>query len=112
MADKAVIGERDMTHALAEAIRRLTAFPRSSRQPSAQGFLNNFADHFSKHGLIDTDSNLMQRLALRESARVAMVRLHYSQSMRKAELARSLEPSTATISSPGDVVYFWRAPSR
>ncbi|CAE7844118.1 K02A2.6, partial [Symbiodinium necroappetens] len=35
--------------------------------------------------------------------------LHYSQSIRKAKLARSREPSTAEPPSPGDVVYCWRA---
>ena len=120
VVDKAVLGERDTTHALGEAVSAYNSDPTADgvsplqcvtgRQPSAQGsVLNNFAGHLAEHGLIDTDPNLMQRLALRESARIAMVRLHYSQSIRKAELARSREPSTAEPPSPRGVVYFWRA---
>ena len=37
-----------------------------------------------------------------------MVRLHFSQSIRRAELARSREPSLAAVPQPGDTVYFWR----
>ena len=60
--------------------------------------------------VIDSEPNLTQRIALRESARVAiMVRLHYSQSTRKAELARSREPTVTAPPLPGDAVYFWRA---
>ncbi|CAE7399786.1 Ank3 [Symbiodinium necroappetens] len=79
------------------------------RGASLRGMLNNFAGNLAQHGLIDSDPNLMERLALREAARIAMVRLHYSQSIRKAELARSREPTSAQPPCPGDVVYFWRA---
>ena len=114
VTDKVVIGERGMRHAIAEAVAAYNADPTAEgvsplqcvtgRQPSGHGsVLNNFAGHLAQHGLIDSDPNLMERLALRESARIAMVRLHYSQSIRKAELARSREPTS------GDVVYFWRA---
>ena len=120
VSDKAVIGDRDMRHALAEAVSAYNSDVTAEgvsplqcvtgRQPAVQGsVLNNFAGRLAEHGLIDSDPNLMHRLALRESARVAMVRLHYSQSIRKAELARSREPSTSSPPSPGDVVYFWRA---
>ena len=70
----------------------------TGRQPANQGsVLNNFAGRLAEHGLIDSEPNLTQRIALRESARVAMVRLRYSQSIRKAELARSREP---TVTAP------------
>ncbi|CAE7486457.1 K02A2.6, partial [Symbiodinium sp. CCMP2456] len=120
VADRVVIGERDMSHAVSEAVAAYNSDPTSEgvsplqcvtgRQPAAQGsVLNNFAGRLAEHGLIDTDPNLNQRMALRESARIAMVRLHYSQSIRKAELARSREPTASQPPVPGDVVYFWRA---
>ena len=120
VADKAVMGERDMSHALAEAVAAYSSDATADgvsplqcvagRQPSAQGsVLNGFAGHLAEHGLIDTEPSLMQRLALEKSARVAMVRLHYSSAIRKAELARSREPSTAEPPAPGDIVYFWCA---
>ena len=120
VADHAVLGERDMKNAVSEACAAYNADPNvegmtplqcvTGRQPSSQGsVLTQFAGRLAEHGLIDTDPGLMQRLALRESARVAMVRLHYSQAIRKAELARSREPTTSSLPSPGDVVFFWRA---
>ena len=113
VTDKVVIGDRDMNHAVYEAVAAYNADPTedgvspqqcvTGRQPSGQGsVLNNFAGRLAEHGVIDSD------LALREAARVAMVRQHYSQGIRKAELARSREP-TAAQPSPGDVVYFYRA---
>ena len=119
VTDKVVIGDRDMNHAVYEAVAAYNADPTedgvspqqcvTGRQPSGQGsVLNNFAGRLAEHGVIDSDPSLVQRLALREAARVAMVRQHYSQGIRKAELARSREP-TAAQPSPGDVVYFYRA---
>ena len=70
--------------------------------------LNNFAGRLAEHGLIDAEPNLNRQMALREAARIAMVRMHFSQSIRKAELARSREPTTTMTPQPGDVVYFWR----
>ncbi|CAE7278587.1 unnamed protein product, partial [Symbiodinium necroappetens] len=120
VADKVVIGERDMSHALSEAVSAYNSDPTAEgvsplqcvtgRQPASQGsVLSNFAGRLAEHGLIDSDPSLNQRLALRESARIAMVRLLYGQSIRKAELARSREPTTSQPPAPGDVVYFWRA---
>ncbi|OLQ04968.1 Uncharacterized protein K02A2.6 [Symbiodinium microadriaticum] len=120
VADKVVIGERDMSHAVSEAVSAYNSDPTAEgvsplqcvtgRQPASQGsVLSNFAGRLAEHGLIDSDPSLNQRLALRESARIAMVRLHYSQSIRKVELARSREPTTSQPPAPGDVVYFWRA---
>ena len=71
--------------------------------------LSNFSQRLAEHGLIDSEASAAQRTALRESARVAMLRLHYSQSIRRAELARSREPTVQQELNPGDVVFFWRA---
>jgi hypothetical protein len=43
---------------------------------------------------------------MRQTAREAMTRLHFSQSLRRAELAR---PRTLPVEiKVGDIVYFWR----
>ena len=120
VVDQTVIGHASMCQVVGEACAAYNADPNSEgvspmqaatgRQPSNQGsVLNNFAGRLAEHGLIDSEPNLLQRVALRESARVAMVRLRYSQSIRKAELARSREPTVTAPPLPGDTVYFWRA---
>ena len=82
----------------------------TGRQPRLHGsVLSNFPERLAEHGLIDSEASASQRAALRESARVAMLRLHYSQSIRRAELARSREPTIQQTLNPGDVVFFWRA---
>ena len=78
-------------------------------QPHLHGsVLSNFPQHLAEHGLMDSDVSISQHTALRESARVAMLRLHYSQSIRRAELARSREPTVQRKFNPG-FVFFWRA---
>ena len=47
-------------------------------------------------------------VAIRETARTAMLRLHFSRALRKAELARSRNPTVASAPVVGDLVYFWR----
>ena len=82
----------------------------TGRQPRLHGsVLSNFPQCLPEHGLIDAEASASQRAALRESARVAMLRLRYSQSIRRAELARSWEPTIQRELNPGDVVFFWRA---
>ena len=82
----------------------------TGRQPRLHGsVLSNFLQRLAEHGLIDSDASASHRAALRETARVAMLRLRYSQSIRRAELARSRETTVRTPLNPGDTVLFWRA---
>ena len=50
---------------------------------------------------------MAKQIALRETARVAMIRLRYSRGLPQAELARSTTAEEAP--QPGDLVFFWRA---
>ncbi|CAE7901543.1 unnamed protein product, partial [Symbiodinium necroappetens] len=104
VSEHVTIGNRDMANVVAEACAAYNADINeegvsplqcvTGRQPTSQGaVLNNFAGRLAEHGLIDSEPSLQQRLALRESARVGMVRLHYSKGIRRAELARSREPA-------------------
>ena len=56
--------------------------------------------------MIDQEPHLAK--ALRESAKVAMVRLHFSRSIRRAEFAKSRTSTQTTPLEPGMIVYFWR----
>ncbi|CAE7718191.1 pgsA [Symbiodinium sp. CCMP2592] len=47
-------------------------------------------------------------VAIRETARMAMLRLHFSRALRKSELARSRNPTVAAAPVVGDLVYYWR----
>ena len=52
--------------------------------------------------------NFVRMVAVREAARMAMLRLHFSNALRKAEKARSRNPTVADAPCVGDLVYFWR----
>ena len=120
VTDNVVLGDREISNAIGEACSAYNAdvneegvTPLQSvtgRQPSSQGsVLHNFSGRLAEHGLIDAEPSLQQRMALRESARIGMIRLHYSKAIRRAELARSREPTISRSIQPGDTVYFWRA---
>jgi hypothetical protein len=47
-----------------------------------------FHARLSEHGLIDAVPHLARRLALRETAKVAMTRRHFSRAIRHAEVAK------------------------
>ncbi|CAE7237175.1 unnamed protein product [Symbiodinium microadriaticum] len=119
VSDQVIIGKDGMSDAVAEACAAYNQDPNAEgvsplqcvtgRQPRLQGsVLSNFGSRLAEHGLIDGQPSYAAQMALRESARIAMIRLHFSQSIRRAELARSREPSLTTSLQPGDTVYFWR----
>ena len=45
---------------------------------------------------------------MREAARVAMVRLHFSRGLRRPELARARSSTLTDHPQPGDLCYYWR----
>ena len=79
------------------------------RQPRMIGdTLGSVGQRLAEHGLIDSRPSLARQVALRETARLAMTRLHFSRGLRRAELARSRSSTMSQSLEPGDIVYFWR----
>ena len=120
VSDHAVSGREEMINTVAEACSAYNCDVNSEgtsplqcvtgRQPAAEGsVLSHFGKRLAEHGLIDASPSAARLTALRESARIAMIRLHYSQTIRRAELARSREPNVRDVPAPGDMVFFWRA---
>ncbi len=82
----------------------------TGRNPSVPGdVLNNFGERLAEHSLISASPSLAKQVAMRETARLAMVRLHYSRGLREAELGRSRSTTHVETPQPGDLVFFWRA---
>ena len=65
-----------------------------------------------RNNLAENDSleqpKFARLVAIRETARMAMLRLHFSRSLRRAEQARSRNPTIAAAPVVGDLVYYWR----
>lgn len=79
------------------------------RQPRMMGdVLGNFSQRLAEHGLVDGNPSLARQVAMRETAKLAMVRLHFSRGIRRAELSRCRTSTMSTPLQPGDIVYFWR----
>ena len=57
---------------------------------------------------LDHDSSFAKQVAMREVARLAQVRLHYSQSLRRAACARPRPGAAGKKFQAQDLVYFWR----
>ena len=62
----------------------------------------------AQHSILEESPAMERRIAMKEAARVAMVRLKYSKSLRRAELARARKPVMKEEYHPGDLVYFFR----
>jgi len=71
--------------------------------------LAEFGNHLAEHSLLEVTPSMAKQVAMRETARVAMTRLHYSRGLRKAELGRSRSSTATSLPTPGDLVFFWRA---
>ena len=79
------------------------------KQPRLLGdVLGGFSSRLAEHGVISEDPHVAKTFALRETAKVAMVRLHFSRSIRRAGLAKSRSSTQAVPLEPGMIVYFWR----
>jgi transposase InsO family protein len=78
------------------------------RNPRRQGSLlhASFTQRLAEHSLLDSDQSYVRRTAIRETARIALTQLHYSNRMRRAELARTRVAVTEL--KTGDIVYFFR----
>ncbi|CAK9063210.1 unnamed protein product, partial [Durusdinium trenchii] len=79
------------------------------RQPRMVGdVLGGVQQRLSEHGLIESKPSLARQVALREVAKLAMTRLHFSRGLRRAELARSRSSTVENAPKPGTVCYFYR----
>ena len=64
----------------------------TGRIPNPVGdVLNHFSKRLAEHSLLENSPSLERQLAVRQTARLAMLRLHYSRGLRQAELARSVK---------------------
>ena len=75
---------------------------------SAEVIPNDLRLRLSTHSLLDNDPSLARQTALREAARVALVRLKYSMSLRRAEFSRARRAVPWDSFKMGDIVYFYR----
>ena len=114
-----VVGEREMRDALGEAVMSYNCDVNDSgyspiqavtgRQPRMHGdVLGGIQQRLSEHSLISASPSMARTLAMRETAKLAMVRLHFSRGLRKAEMSRSRNPTMQDLPSPGEIVYFYR----
>ena len=114
-----VLNRDEMTDAVAEAVAAYNSdvgeFGRSplqavtGRQALPLGdTLADFNRRLAEHSLISERPSLAKQVAMRETARISMVRLHYSKALRRAELARARRVNVEEIPEPGDIVFFWR----
>ena len=58
--------------------------------------------------MLDNHPSLVRQALMKESARIAMVRMKYSQAIRKAEFSRARKAATWGAFQYGDVIYFYR----
>ena len=116
---KSVIGPTEMEMALQESVTAynhdvndLGVSPSQAavgRQPRLQGdVLGNFGQRLAEHGLVDSTPSLSRQVAMRETARVAMARLHFSRGLRKALTSRSRNTTVTAPLEPGSIVYYYR----
>ena len=116
---QSVIGMEDMQLAVQEAT---TAYNHDAndagvslaqaalgKQPRLQGdVLGDFGQRLAEHGLVDSRPGIARQIAMREVARVAMARLHFSRGLRKALLSRSRNTTITQPLEPGMIVYYFR----
>jgi hypothetical protein len=62
----------------------------------------------AQHSLIENNPSLARSAAMKEAARVALVRLKYSRSLRKAEFTRARKVPGWNVFKAGDIIYFFR----
>ena len=119
VASHSVIGMNEMKNSLGEATMAYNMDVGDSgfsplqvvtgRQPRLQGdVLGGIQQRLSEHSLISSSTSMARSLAMRETAKLAMTRLHFSKGLRRAEMARSRTTTLTTRPEAGDIVYFFR----
>ena len=79
------------------------------RQPRMVGdVLGDFGQRLAEHGLVESRPSFARQVAMREVAKLAMLRLHFSRGLRRAEMARSRTPTVANAQElqPGIIVFY------
>ena len=114
-AAKSLMGKEEMSLGLGESVTAYNMDVGDSgfspmqaavgRQPLLPGdaLRNNLAENDSLE-----QPTYARLVAIRETTRMAMLRLHFSRSLRRAEQARSRNPTIAAAPVVGDLVYYWR----
>ena len=69
---------------------------------------NDLRLRLASHSLIENTPSFTRQMAMKESARVAMIKMKYSASLRRAEFSRARRAASWTTFQLGDVVYFYR----
>ena len=116
---QAIIGHEEMAMAVGEAVASYNSDVNeegispiqavTGRQSAPPGdVLAGVSNRLAEHSLVDRGSLAAKQLASRELARLAMVRLHFSRGLRKAELARARSSTFKDLPQPGDLCYYWR----
>ena len=119
MVANQVIGRKEMGDALAEAVMSYNMDVNDSgfsplqmvtgRQPRMQGdVLGGIQQRLSEHSLTTSLPSMARTLAMRETAKLSMARLHFSRGLQKAELARSRASTIEQAPAAGEIVYFFR----
>ena len=109
-----VTGMREMKNALGESVQAYNMDINDSgfsplqmvtgRQPRMQGdVLGGIQQRLAEHSLV-----MARSLAMRETARLAMIRLRFSRGLQKAEISRSRSTTVTDTPQPGEIIYFYR----
>ena len=81
----------------------------TGRQPRMQGDVRGgIQQRLAEHSLVSSHASMARSIAMRETAKLAMTRLHFSRGLRRAELPRSRTTTLTQQPKPGDIVYFYR----
>ena len=119
VVSNSVTGMREMKNALGESVQAYNMDVNDSgfsplqmvtgRQPRMQGdVLGGIQQRLSEHSLLSSEPSMARSLAMRETARLAMTRLHFSRGLRKAEISRSRSTTVTDVPQPGEIIYFYR----
>ena len=118
-AGHTVIGSSQMKDALGEAVMAYNCDIGDSgfspvqvvtgRQPRMQGdVLGGIQQRLAEHSLVSSHASMARSIAMGETAKLAMTRLHFSRGLRRADLARSRTTTLTQQPKPGDIAYFYR----
>ena len=119
VAQHVVLDESGMREAVAEAVAAYNSDINEDGTSPLQAVtgrqclppgdaLSSLSTRLAEHSLIESNPSLARQVAMRETARLSMVKLHYSKGLRRAALARARRVDVAAEPVPGDLVYFWR----
>jgi len=77
------------------------------KQPRTVGDGLALAPRLSQLGVLEAQPSMARQVAIRETAKVATIRMRFSTTLRKALAARP-RVRDEIIYEPGEIVYFWR----